>query len=290
MTIKSVLVPIDGGAASFAALEQAFVVADRFGAHIKALHVMQRIADGSPVGMYNLSAEMRKNIEHTVESSALDTAQELRARFEELCRQQGVGLGERSAEPQLGATASWHQEWGRVNDVVVAYGRISDAILVRRPALKKSTVRRARLGESIEAIMLASARPVMLVPPGAVAKQCGKVAFGWNESAEASRALAMTLPWLSAMGAVTVMVSEKRQPRVARLVEYLGWHGVKAEVELLDGRGDSVGESMLNVCSDVGAELLVVGGFSQGGARQMFFGGVTEHLLEHSTVLTAMVH
>ncbi|MEJ2345958.1 MAG: universal stress protein [Gammaproteobacteria bacterium] len=63
-----------------------------------------------------------------------------------------------------------------------------------------------------------------------------------------------------------------------------------SDVVLLDGKGDTVGEAMLNTCSEIGAELLVVGGFSQGRARQLFFGGVTGHLLSHSNILTVMVH
>jgi nucleotide-binding universal stress UspA family protein len=47
MGIKTILVPIDGGKASFAALDRAFVVADRFGSHITALHVMQRATDAA---------------------------------------------------------------------------------------------------------------------------------------------------------------------------------------------------------------------------------------------------
>jgi nucleotide-binding universal stress UspA family protein len=39
MGIKTILVPVDGSKGSFAALDRAFVVADRFGSHIKALHV-----------------------------------------------------------------------------------------------------------------------------------------------------------------------------------------------------------------------------------------------------------
>jgi nucleotide-binding universal stress UspA family protein len=289
MAVKSVLVPIDGGAASFAALNQACVIAKRFGAHIVALHVMQRVSDGAPVGLYNLSADMRKDIEQKVEAAELDKSKELQAQFEDLCKKCDVAITDRPTDTD-GATAAWYQQWGRANDVIVSHGRVSDVIVVRRPELKKDTIRRSRLGENIEAVLRSTARPVLLVPPGSEAKECGKIAIGWNESAEASRALAMTLPWISAMGAATVMISKKREPRVKQLVDYLSWHGVMSDVVLLDGKGDTVGEAMLNTCSEIGAELLVVGGFSQGRARQLFFGGVTGHLLSNSNILTVMVH
>jgi len=131
---------------------------------------------------------------------------------------------------------------------------------------------------------------VLIEPPKCRAKRCERVAIGWNESAEASRALAMTLPLLVEMSAVTIIVSKKRKPRVKALVNYLAWNGVEATVALLDGRGSSVGESMLNVCSDIGTEFLIVGGFSHARARELLFGGVTRHLLTHSNIVTIMVH
>ena len=67
MGTKTILVPIDGGKGSFAALDRAFVVADRFGSHIKALHVMQRATDAASYGLYNLPAKLRKNVDREAE-------------------------------------------------------------------------------------------------------------------------------------------------------------------------------------------------------------------------------
>jgi nucleotide-binding universal stress UspA family protein len=289
MGIKSILVPVDGGPESFAALEQAFVIAQAFGAHVDALHVMQRVSDGASQGLYNLSARLRKDLEVETEKVALEKASELSERFQDMCRQHGIAIKERPSD-DTGPTACWQQKFGRINEVLVAHGRVCDVITVRRPGLKAETIRRSPLGENIEAILMATARPVLLVPPEFQAKRCERAAIGWNESAEASRALAMTMPWLTGMGAVTVIVSKKREPRVNALVDYLGWHGIEANVELLDGRGKSVGEAMLNVCSDAGADFLIVGGFSHARARQVLFGGVTRHLFEKSNILTIMVH
>ena len=63
MGIKTILVPIDGSKGSFAALSRAFVVANRFGSHIKALHVMTHGADIAAAGTYNLPAKLRKSVE-----------------------------------------------------------------------------------------------------------------------------------------------------------------------------------------------------------------------------------
>jgi nucleotide-binding universal stress UspA family protein len=289
MGIKTILVPIDGSKGSFSALGRAFVVAQRFGAHIEALHVMQRVSDAASYGFYNVPAKLRKTIESGAENAALEKAAELREQFEDFCSQYQVPLSEQPAE-QGGPTAAWHQEFGHVAEVLVRHGRVSDLIAVPRPRVKTSTVRRSPVGEAIEAVLLETGRPVLIEPPKCKAKRCERVAIGWNESAEASRALAMTLPWLVDMSAVTVIVSKDRQPRVKAVVDYLAWHGVAANVQTLDDRGSSVGEAILNVCSDVGAEFVIIGGFSHARARELLFGGVTHYLLAESRIPTIMVH
>ena len=107
---------------------------------------------------------------------------------------------------------------------------------------------------------------------------------------ECSRALAMTMPWLVGMDEITVLVSKKRKSSVKALVEYLAWYDVKANIVLLDDKGKSIGEAMLNVCSEIRADFLIVGGFSHARARELLFGGVTRHLLMHSNIVTIMAH
>jgi len=289
MGIKTILVPIDGGKGSFAALDRAFVVAKRFGAHIQALHVMQRVSDAASYGFYNVPAKLRKNVESEAEKAALEKAAELQEQFEDFCSQYDLPISEQPSE-EAGATAAWHQEFGHVAEILVRHGRVSDLIAVPRPRVKTGTVRRSPVGQAIEAVLLETGRPVLIEPPNCKAKRCERVAIGWNESSEASRALAMTLPWLVEMSAVTIIISEKRQPRVKAVLDYLAWHGVTANVQILDGRGRSVAEAMLSVCADVGAEFLIVGGFSHARARELLFGGVTHYLLAESSIVTIMVH
>ena len=47
---------------------------------------------------------------------------------------------------------------------------------------------------------------------------------------------------------------------------------------------------MLSACAELGAEFLVVGGFTQARTGQQVFGGVTGYLLTHTDVITVMTH
>ncbi|MFZ0468152.1 MAG: universal stress protein [Thiogranum sp.] len=289
MGIKIILVPVDGGKSSFKALDRAFIIADRFGAHIKALHVMTRASDVAVTGLYNVPAKLRKDVEQKSDAAVMERAAELQQQFEALCLERDIPISKQPAK-QGGATAFWHQEFGHIDEVLTHHGRASDVIAVPRPKIKTGIVRRSPMGQAIEAILLRTGRPVVITPPKCTVGKCERVAIGWNDSVECSRALAMTMPWLVEMKQITVLVTKKRKQAVKELVEYLAWYDVKADIVLLDDKGKSVGEAMLNVCAEISADFLVVGGFSHARARELLFGGVTRHLLMHANIVTIMAH
>lgn len=289
MGIKTILVPIDGSKGSFAALSRAFIVANRFGSHIKALHVMTHGADIAAAGTYNLPANLRKSVEGQADRAALENAAGLREFFEGHCEDNDIPLSKQPGE-QGGVTAEWHQESGHVDEVLARHGLVSDLIAVPRPKIKKGVMRRSPMGQAIETILLSTGRPVLIEPPNMNVKRCSRIAIGWNASVECSRALAMTMPWLVEMDEVNVLISKKRKSSVKSLVDYLGWYGVKANIVLLDGKGESIGEAMLNVCAEIKADFLIVGGFSHARARELLFGGVTRYLLKNSNIVTIMTH
>ena len=288
MSIKIILVPIGGSKKSLAALNRAFVVANRFGAHIKGLHVMERVSDAVSFE-FHLPANLRSSVQSSAEQSALARADELRAEFEAACEQANVTLSDKPLEGDA-PSASWHQEFGHVEDILVRHARLSDLVTVPRPELKGGPVRRSPVGRAIEAILCGTGRPVLIEPPMAKTEPCERVAIGWNESTEASRAIAQTWPWLVNMSAVTILASKKREAGADALKEYLTWHGITSNVAFLDGKGESVGDAILNVCAEEEAGFLVVGGFSHARARELLFGGVTRHLLTHTNIPTLMVN
>ncbi|MDH3688549.1 MAG: universal stress protein [Gammaproteobacteria bacterium] len=289
MSIKKILVPLDGSNASYDVLDTALVVAKRFGAHIDALHVMQRPEDAAPFMFDRIPGKLRETVAREVEKYEREEAAAVRQKFENFCERNNLEIRD-SPAAQSGVTATWHEEFGRTSEVLVRCGRLADVIATARPKMRKGAVRRSPIGENVEAVMLGSGRPVLIVPPKWKAKRVEHAAIGWNESVEASRALAMTMPWLEQMSTVTVIVSKKRKDGAERLSNYLALHGVHAQVQYLDGKGNSVGDSILRICSEGGVEFLVVGGFSHARARQLLFGGVTQHLLRFCDIITVMVH
>lgn len=278
---------MDGSDASFAVLDTALVVANRFDAKIKGVHIRPR-AGALPYELDYVSEKLKKSVISEAERTSTENAQAIRNKFNDYCNKHGIVVGESLSADNVGAV--WREESGSVSEVLIRHGRLCDVVATARPARKKGSVLRSPAGENLESLMMRAGRPILMVPPEWAAHRVERAAFAWNESLEASRALAMTLPWLSQMEEVTVILSRKREAGVPDLSEYLSLHGVSANFQFLPEKTKSVGQAILERCTENSIEMLIVGGFSHSRSRELVFGGVTRFLLVNSNVITVMVH
>jgi nucleotide-binding universal stress UspA family protein len=70
----------------------------------------------------------------------------------------------------------------------------------------------------------------------------------------------------------------------------MAWHGIAAEAAAAGTASGAVGVDLLAAASSVGASCLIMGAYSHGRMREMMFGGVTHHVLNHATVPVFLVH
>lgn len=288
MTVKSILVPLDGSETSFVVLDTALVVANRFNAKIKGMHIRSKTGD-LPYELDYVPQELKRSVVAEAERIGNENARVVHDQFFEYCSKHDIVVGDSLNDEGVGAV--WREETGSVSEVLIRHGRLCDVIATSRTAhKKKGNVLRSPAGEKMESLLLRAGRPILMVPPEWSARRVGRAAFAWNESLEASRALAMTLPWLTQMDELTVILSRKREAGVADLEEYLSLHGVQSNLQFLPEKPKSVGQAILDCCSRSQVEMLIVGGFSHARARELVFGGVTRFLLINSNVITVMVH
>ena len=76
----------------------------------------------------------------------------------------------------------------------------------------------------------------------------------------------------------------------ADIAAHLARHGLRVEVASLPREGASAGEAILRRAREVGAQLLVAGGYGHSRAREQVFGGVTRRLFEHAEVPVLFSH
>jgi nucleotide-binding universal stress UspA family protein len=123
-----------------------------------------------------------------------------------------------------------------------------------------------------EYVVMNSGRPVLLVPYAGQFKTVGEqVLVAWDASMEATRAVTAAI-----------------QPG-ADIALFLVRHGVK--VEVLQHRTDvDIGNALLSLTSDMGADLLVMGGYGHSRFREVLLGGATRTILNSMTVPVLMMH
>ena len=74
------------------------------------------------------------------------------------------------------------------------------------------------------------------------------------------------------------------------LAAYLAWHGVKATTQSFHAGVTHAGEALEREVTAMGADLLVMGAYTHSRLRQLILGGVTRHMLHHSTIPVLMTH
>jgi len=284
---KNILVPISDAATAVPQLEAAFRLAGEFAAHVVGLHVRVDPAMAVPLVGEGMSGAMVEEMMSAAEKQAATRADAAGKAFDGVCGRLGVP---RAAAPGgTGLTAEWVDVTGREEEVVAWRGRLADLVVLSRPGVDAETPSPMTLN----AALMESGRPLLLVPAtggGAIGRN---VAIAWNGSAEAARAVACALPLLERAGAVTILsVAEEGTAAGApadELAAYLAWHGIESRSRNL-GRSGQAGEALIAGSIECGADLLVMGAYTHSRLRQLILGGVTRHVLSHAPLPCLLSH
>ncbi|HYD95813.1 MAG TPA: universal stress protein [Noviherbaspirillum sp.] len=148
-----------------------------------------------------------------------------------------------------------------------------------------------------EFVVMNSGRPVLIVPyVGNYNANARRVLIAWDASTSATRAVTSAIPILKRADNVDVVVfnaddrgdAHGEQPG-ADIGLYLARHGVK--VNVVRQRTDiDVGNALLSIATDLGSDMLVMGGYGHSRFREILLGGVTRTVLQSMTVPILMSH
>lgn len=290
MAVRFILVPVTGGEGDAVVLDAAVALAERFGAHIEVLHPELDPRDAVPFLGEGASGALIQQIMEAAQRDSVGRTARARATFE--AWRQRVNLPFAAASGgQSGPTVSWREDIGPEDELVGRRGRLADLIVVPQPTSAGNVVPTV----SFEAALLDTGRPVLAVPlaPGALARMAtGPVLVAWNGSVESARAISAAIPLLSTAERVAVLsvVENDKAADGGKVVEYLAWHGIKADLLPPTRKQANVGAQILAEAAALNAGLLVMGAYTRSRLRRMVFGGVTEHVLANATIPAFMVH
>ncbi|MGA9252667.1 MAG: universal stress protein [Roseobacter sp.] len=148
----------------------------------------------------------------------------------------------------------------------------------------------------LEGLLFEADCPTIVVPEGKVSARPDCIVIGWNESAEAMRAVRAAMPMLKAASTVHIAIVDppetgpERSDPGGALAVYLYRHGVRSDIQVMTRQGQKVSERLSQHVTETGADMLVMGGYGHSRFREAVLGGATRDMLQDSKVPVLMAH
>jgi nucleotide-binding universal stress UspA family protein len=227
---------------------------------------------------------------------------------------EGVVIEETTADDikrmkaDLAAKAKWFQEvvgfpkervewrWDLEYPVVFLANEARSADLVVVKNRRQQRDDPYRLLNPAEAV-LRMGRPTILVPEHVHELRADRIVVGWKDTREARLAVRDALPLLKKATQVTMVEictsteQEAARGRVRDVVNYLGRHGVKCEMDFRVHLAEPAALPLMRLAKDhLDADLIVTGAYGHSRLGEWFFGGVTRSLLDEAPCCLMMSH
>ncbi len=195
-----------------------------------------------------------------------------------------------AAAEREGVTAEFRLMEGDMVEAVSLCGRYADLLVVGQPDPDKPAV----TDNLAEELLMASGRPILVVPYAGVPKQIGRrIMVAWRATREATRAVHDAMPMLEQAEEVVVYsVNPEDRDHIAGadICTHLARHGVNATPRHIVAKDMGVGDSILSAVADNGIDLLVMGGYGHSRLRELAFGGATREIMHAMTCPVMMSH
>ena len=289
--MRILMVPVANRPESVAALRTSLALARDLGACVQAAHVRPHRYSAvalPPEAAFALSDHAIQEAADRAEESAADAAVAARQMIEELADSAGYSVVRRIRRTTSEGIV-WSEQVGDPQHLMRVNGPFADLIVVSRPSTRRSYKAR----QFMEAALLDSSRPVLILPPRG-AKTIGKrVVVAWDRTQNAMRAIVAALPILSQAETVSILTSGRGKedgPKVSRVVAYLEAWGISARTHQTRGAKAHAIRDIDTHCDKQKADLLVMGSYSRSRMRERIFGGVTEHMLANTKRPILTVH
>lgn len=270
--MKSILLHIQTDPGLASRLDFAIDLAQATGAHIRCAQItpFDRFVGIDTFGGVHVSEVM---LEELREAEQLE-----RARVETRLAQEGLSW-------------DWTSQDGDIAHMLMALGRLSDAIIVSRADLGGNVL--TRPDDIVSDVAIHSRTPVFSVPHDRGYFEAGRaVAIAWNGSYEAAHALRSAVPLLRLAGAVHLIeVGQPDEDFPALLAAaYLQRHGVTATLTAVEPSTGGIGQALRDAASAVDAGYLVMGAYGHSRLREAILGGVTRDLIAHAPLPLFLAH
>ncbi|MGO7065594.1 universal stress protein, partial [Rhizobium johnstonii] len=145
-----------------------------------------------------------------------------------------------------------------------------------------------------EAVIFGSGRPAIIFPNKTLVGLIDHLVIAWDGSRAAARAVNDAKPFIHKAKRVSVLslTGEKPlpEPSGAHLAEILVSSGINASATVARFASSSIGQSIQQTALELGADMLIMGGFGHSRLRDFVLGGATDGVLENPMLPVLMSH
>ncbi len=183
---------------------------------------------------------------------------------------------------------------GAVGPLVADFTRLADLSVLLKPYGDSRSVEDVAI---VEGALFGSRTPVLILPPGVdTAPRPESAVIAWNESIESLTAVRAAMPMLKASKTVNIAIidppshSSDRSDPGGAFAEMLARHGLRPDIAVLAKTMPRVSDVICRHVRDIGADLVVMGGYGHSRFREAILGGATRNMLEMAEVPLLMAH
>lgn len=287
MSIKSILCIFSGTQDELNALDTALVLGEAYGAHIRILHISSEAV--TDIGGYGEGILASGAIIEAIRKENAERLKKAKQYVVSYAAKHHLSLDE-TQTPSHHASVRFQHVVGGINATIAREGRLSDLIILGREV--------APTHDLITPALFDTGRPVLVLPP-AHEELAGKftdktVAFAWNGSLQAARALFNALPLLQRTEKLYIVTVEKHGHDLALeagVMAYLQAHGIPSQGIMIAASSQrSTAEAIAMRAKELHADLLVMGAYGHSMLREMVLGGVTERMLQNAGIPLLLSH
>ena len=279
MSFKTLLTVVTDASHLDNTIDQAAGLAETMDAHLDVLCLG---VDRTQTGYYyaGMNAAVLQETLNQAREEATDLSKAARARMEKT----GLRWGVTDAVCQLADIARF----------VATYARFADLVVLPRPY---GDDRGIELEPVVEGALFEGQAPVIVLPTeGAALRMPETIAIGWNESAEALRAVRSAMPFLETARKTHIVVIDPpkhgptRSDPGGQLSQFIARHGAHVEIDVLSRTMPRISDVMRRHATDISADLIVMGAYGHSRFREAILGGATRNMLETCEVPVFMAH
>ena len=273
--IQSILVPMDGSEAALSALENATDLARIAGAELRGLFVEDEGAFLPPAPAVPVAEPFAPGFEPLVpfpnpsEGLIRDwqmTGQKIRTVFREHCERQSV-------------KGNVEVIRGMAREVLIEQAKTVDLVVMGRRGKHPGRPRKGP-GSHTEAVLMATTRPVMVVPAGT--KRTARILMAYDGSKTAQRAIefggTFTKLQVSKVDVLTVAnTNAEAQGPQEEARKFLAPYNLDVSFVVKPGHPAS---AICQHAQEIDAGLIVIGAYGHNRLAEMLFGSTTDGVLE----------